>query len=109
MERDVVVYVDLEGTAHFVGRLWARMRKNTESATFEYDKSWLAHADRFSLEPALKLGPGPFHTPAAARGLTEQRLKPLHCRLEPLPVLQYTREQVPRLVKPVHRIAQVEL
>ena len=31
---------------------------------FEYDKAWLAHADRFSLEPALTLGPGPFHTPS---------------------------------------------
>src|SRR5947199_30683 len=46
------------------GRLWARMRKDRESATFEYDKSWLAHSERFSLEPALKLGPGPFHTPS---------------------------------------------
>ena len=49
---------------HLVGRLWARMRKDRESATFEYDKSWLAHPERFSLEPALKLGPGPFHTPS---------------------------------------------
>jgi len=40
------------------------MRKGRESATFEYDTSWLAHPDRFSLEPALKLGPGPFHTPS---------------------------------------------
>ena len=40
------------------------MRKDRESATFEYDKSWLAHPERFSLEPALKLGPGPFHTPS---------------------------------------------
>ncbi len=62
MERDVLVYADLEGTPHLVGRLWARTRKNGESATFEYDQSWLAHPDRFSLEPALKLGPGPFHT-----------------------------------------------
>src|SRR3984893_9896580 len=38
------------------------MDKDRESATFEYDKSWLAHPERFSLEPALKLGPGPFHT-----------------------------------------------
>lgn len=37
------------------------IRKDRESATFEYDKSWLAHPERFSLEPALKLGPGPFH------------------------------------------------
>jgi serine/threonine-protein kinase HipA len=64
MDKEVLVYVDLQGTPHLVGRLWARMRKDRESATFEYDKSWLAHPDRFSLEPALKLGPGPFHTPS---------------------------------------------
>lgn len=64
MDRDVLVFVDLQGTPHLVGRLWARMRKDRESATFEYDKSWLARPGRFSLEPALKLGPGPFHTPS---------------------------------------------
>ena len=64
MEREVLVYVDLQGTPHFVGRLWGRMRKNKESATFEYDLTWLDHPDHFSLEPALKLGPGPFHTPS---------------------------------------------
>jgi serine/threonine-protein kinase HipA len=62
MDKDVLVYVDLQGLPHLVGRLWARMRKDRESATFEYDKRWLANPDRFSLEPALKLGPGPFHT-----------------------------------------------
>jgi serine/threonine-protein kinase HipA len=64
MDKDVLVYVDLEGATHLVGRLWGRMRKGRESATFEYDKNWLANPDRFSLEPALKLGPGPFHTPS---------------------------------------------
>lgn len=64
MDREVLVYVDLQGTPHILGRLWARMRKDRESATFEYDKTWLAQANRFSLEPALKLGPGPFHTPS---------------------------------------------
>ena len=64
MEKHVFVYVDLRGAPHLVGRLWGRVRKNRESATFEYDKAWLSHADRFSLEPALKLGPGPFHTPS---------------------------------------------
>lgn len=62
MEKEVLVYVDLQGTPFLVGRLWARVRKDRESATFEYDKSWLAHPVRFSLEPALTLGPGPFHT-----------------------------------------------
>lgn len=64
MDRETLVYVDLDGVPHLVGRLWARVRKNRESATFEYDEGWLQHAARFSLEPALKLGPGPFHTPA---------------------------------------------
>ena len=62
MDREVLVYVDLHGTPCLVGRLWARSRKERESATFEYDRGWLAHPERFSLEPALKLGPGPFHT-----------------------------------------------
>src|SRR5213594_3983564 len=64
METETFVYVDLNGAPHLVGRLWARVRKDRESATFEYDKRWLANPERFSLEPALKLGPGPFHTPS---------------------------------------------
>jgi len=64
MDREVLVYVDLQGNPHSAGRLWSRLRKDRENATFEYDASWLAHRERFSLEPALKLGPGPFHTPS---------------------------------------------
>jgi len=64
MDKEVLVYVDLDGVPHLVGRLWTRARKNKEGATFEYDQGWLQNAARFSLEPALKLGPGPFHTPA---------------------------------------------
>jgi serine/threonine-protein kinase HipA len=64
MDRESLVYVDLDGRPHLMGRLWARARKDKESATFEYDPAWLEHPARFSLEPALKLGPGPFHTPA---------------------------------------------
>jgi serine/threonine-protein kinase HipA len=62
MERETLVYVDLDGKSHLVGRLWARVRKNKESASFEYDRTWLDNPARFSLEPALRLGPGPFHT-----------------------------------------------
>lgn len=62
MDTESFVYVDLQGAPHLVGRLWARMRKDRESATFEYDKNWLSHPERFSLEPALQLGPGPFYT-----------------------------------------------
>ena len=64
MDREVLVYVDLDGVPYLVGRLWARTRKNKEGATFEYDATWLEHRERFALEPALKLGPGPFHTAA---------------------------------------------
>jgi serine/threonine-protein kinase HipA len=64
MDREVFIYVDLDGARHLVGRLWGRMRKDSESATFEYDNEWLKNPAKFSLEPALQLGPGPFHTPA---------------------------------------------
>jgi serine/threonine-protein kinase HipA len=64
MDKSVFVYADLQGTPQLVGRLWARMRKDKETATFEYDPSWLDRPDRFSLEPALKLDPGPFHAAA---------------------------------------------
>ncbi|MBI1821225.1 MAG: type II toxin-antitoxin system HipA family toxin [Nitrospirae bacterium] len=63
MDKEALVYVDLDGVPRLVGRLWSRVRKRKESATFEYDQAWLEHPERFSLEPALKLGPGPFHTP----------------------------------------------
>ena len=64
METAVLVYVDIAGTPHLAGRLWARVRKSKESATFEYDSGWLEYVNHFSLEPALTLGPGPFHTPS---------------------------------------------
>jgi len=64
MEKEALVYVDLRGIPHLVGRLWRRTHQARESATFEYDAGWLAHPERFSLEPAIKLGPGPFHAPS---------------------------------------------
>lgn len=41
MDRETLVYVDLDGAPHLTGRLWARVLKNKESATFEYDPAWL--------------------------------------------------------------------
>ena len=61
-DRELLVYVDLAGVAHFVGRLWARRARNRESVTFEYDADWLARPARFALEPALMLGGGSQHT-----------------------------------------------
>ncbi len=62
METDVFVYCDVEGTPRFAGRLWARTRKGRQNASFEYHRDWLQSPDRFSLEPALMLAAGPFHT-----------------------------------------------
>src|SRR5258705_9965839 len=63
-DTEALVYVDLAGTPALVGRLWSRARKGRESASFEYDKAWLEHPERFALEPALTLGPGPQHAEA---------------------------------------------
>ena len=63
MDREIVVHIDLHGAPVLVGRLWTRVRKGRQSASFEYDAAWLEHPERFALEPALTLAPGPFHTP----------------------------------------------
>ena len=75
MDTKALVYVDLDGVPHLMGRLWARRRKNKESATFEYDKAWRENPARFSLEPALQVGPGPFHTPRHAHVRRHRRLR----------------------------------
>lgn len=62
MAETIYVYVDLHGKPQFVGRLWAHSKGKFESATFEYDRAWLTDPRRFSLEPALKLVPGPVQT-----------------------------------------------
>jgi len=41
MEKKILVYVDLNGTPHLAGRLWARTRKDQQSTSFEYDQIWL--------------------------------------------------------------------
>ncbi|MGH7014607.1 MAG: type II toxin-antitoxin system HipA family toxin [Stellaceae bacterium] len=64
MDKQLLVYVDLDGDLHLAGRLWAHHRRGRESASFEYDGSWLRFPARFALEPALTLGKGPHHTAA---------------------------------------------
>lgn len=63
MDQEAWVYVNLNGRVQLVGRLWSRVRRGRESASFEYDPDWLTHAERFALEPALTLGPAAHHTP----------------------------------------------
>lgn len=60
--RKIYVYIALGDENHLVGRLWCHYRKGRESASFEYDESWLKHAEHFALEPALALTAGSFHT-----------------------------------------------
>jgi len=62
MSREIFVYITLGENNIFIGRLWFHSRKGKESVSFEYDKSWLIHPERFALEPALKLTEGVFHT-----------------------------------------------
>ncbi|MBL6665080.1 MAG: type II toxin-antitoxin system HipA family toxin [Rickettsiales bacterium] len=62
MSREIFVHIALGEKNIFVGRVWIHSRKGRESASFEYDRSWLTHPERFALEPALKLIEGVFHT-----------------------------------------------
>jgi serine/threonine-protein kinase HipA len=64
MNREIFVYIDLNNIPIRVGRLWTRYRSGRETATFEYDKSWLESSFAFSLEPALSLNVGPYHSNA---------------------------------------------
>ena len=61
MEHAILVYIDLGGIPMKVGQLWGRFRNGRESMSFEYDRDWLNHPKRFSLDPALKLVAGSFH------------------------------------------------
>lgn len=56
------VYVDLNGTPHLAGRLWVHTSRRGQRSTFEYDDLWIRSDEHFALEPALQVGPGPFHT-----------------------------------------------
>lgn len=60
-DREILVHVDLDGTPHLAGRLWTRVSRGRESASFEYDAQWL-QSSRFALDPSLTLGRGAFHT-----------------------------------------------
>ena len=62
MERVIEVFVELDGISQFVGRLWSRSLKGRESASFEYDKKWIASDARFALEPLLTIDTGVHHS-----------------------------------------------
>ena len=62
MEREVLVAMDLDGAPVPVGRLRTRTRGARETASFEYEPSWLSHRGSFGIDPELPLTRGPFHT-----------------------------------------------
>jgi serine/threonine-protein kinase HipA len=62
MKREIEVFVDLDGEAYRVGRLWSRANKGRESASFEYDEAWVRSKLRFPLEPLLTIDTGVHHT-----------------------------------------------
>jgi serine/threonine-protein kinase HipA len=59
---DVEVYIDLAGSPRPVGLLRRHASRREETVTFEYDETWLADDERFSIEPALALTRGVFPT-----------------------------------------------
>jgi serine/threonine-protein kinase HipA len=60
MRRSITVHIGADGMA--LGTLRYDQQGARESAAFEYDASWLAAPDRFSIEPGLPLVGGPqFH------------------------------------------------
>ena len=63
MEREILVFMDDRGGETVsVGTLWTRTRGARQTASFEYDPSWLARRDAFGLDPVLPPARGPFHT-----------------------------------------------
>lgn len=62
MSNKVFVWLALGSQNIYLGTLWFHARKGRESASFEYDKQWLEHPERFALDPLLQLTVGTFHT-----------------------------------------------
>src|SRR3990167_7111006 len=63
-DKKIFVSAELRGKTYLVGYLWSHFSKNHESASFQYDETWLANPICYSLEPQLPLTSGNFHTPS---------------------------------------------
>lgn len=59
----VEVHIELRGATRRVGTLYSHSARGRESASFTYAQEWLDSPDHFALEPALRVTPGPHHTP----------------------------------------------
>lgn len=63
---DVDVFLDWQRRCRRIGLMRRHAGRGRETVTFEYDPEWLAATDRFSMDPALPVGPGVFRPPAGA-------------------------------------------
>ena len=61
---DIEVHIDLDGRTRRVGLARRNLARGSETVLFEYADTWLADAERFSLEPALALTRGAYAPPA---------------------------------------------
>ena len=62
MERELLIYMDLQREPVLVGRLWSRERTGRETSSFTYDPSWIKRRGTFALAPSLPLTTGSFHS-----------------------------------------------
>lgn len=62
MDKKIFVHIDILESTHLVGILWTRVKGKSETASFEYARDWLSKKNAFSLEPALMLTEGSFHS-----------------------------------------------
>jgi serine/threonine-protein kinase HipA len=62
VERELSVHIETASGTALLGRLWTRTRGSRETASFEYDASWLARPDAYGIDPELPPSRGQFHT-----------------------------------------------
>jgi len=62
MQRELRVFIDLNGQPVPVGRLWARVRGSNQTCSFVYDNAWRERRGAFALSPGLPLVGGQFHS-----------------------------------------------
>ena len=65
-EVEVIVSISLAGETLRVGTLWSGIHNGREYASFEYNRAWLLHSERFALGPALALAEGEIHAESNA-------------------------------------------
>lgn len=63
MDHPVFVHIDFQGKTIPVGTLWLHQKQGRQTASFEYSEPYRKQPGHFSLEPALTVTAGRYHTP----------------------------------------------